>query len=121
MISVSDRRKDPRFLVDDNFIVKVLFSSDNPKALGKSFDCSTIDVSKTGLQITSAEPFIVNSVVDLSVAVKDSDKEFQLTGNVQWCKASTGGVAHRVGIKLKARAGTPTDLDRWKQLVKRLK
>lgn len=121
MISISDRRKDPRFLVDDNFQVKVLFSSDNPKALGRSFDCSTIDVSKSGLQINSHEPFIVNSVLDLSVSVKDSEKEFLLTGNVQWCKPSNGGIAHRVGIKLKARAGNPTDLDRWKQLIKHLK
>lgn len=121
MFNVNDRRKDPRILCDDNFQVKVLFSSDDPKMLGKTYDCSTIDVSKSGLQLTSNEAVIVNSVLDLAVSVKGNDKEFLLTGDVKWCRKGTEVTAFKVGISLKPRAGTPTDLDDWKKLIKKLK
>ncbi|MDH5516421.1 MAG: PilZ domain-containing protein [Gammaproteobacteria bacterium] len=115
-----DNRRDPRYLVDDNFQVKILFTSDNPKALGKIFTCAAVDVSKNGLQITSSDPLAVKSVLDLSIRIKDSDRTYTLTGNVKWCKP-TIGIAHTVGIQLKQRHGTPTDLTDWKKLIKHLK
>ena len=119
-VDAPDKRKDPRFLVDDNFQVKILFSSDDPKVLGKTFSCSFIDVSKSGVQIASEHPLSIKSVLDLQITVKDSSRQFSLTGNVKWCKPGTG-ISHNVGIQLKDRAGTPTDLNDWKTLIKKLK
>lgn len=116
----AERRQDVRYLVDDNFEVKILFTSDNPKVLGKRFSCSAVDISKTGLQINSEQPLAIKSVLDLSITVKDSNREYLVTGNVKWCKSTTG-ISHAIGIQLKTRSGTNTDLDAWKTLVKHIK
>lgn len=119
-MNVQERRTDPRFLVDDHFQVKILFSSDDPKMLGRTFSCSAIDVSKSGIQVTSEEPLVKKSVLDLSIKVNGSNKEYLLTGDVKWCKPGQG-ISHSVGIQLKKRAGTPTDLENWKSLIKQFK
>lgn len=116
----AERRQDARYIVDDNFEVKILFSSDDPKILGKTFGCSAIDVSKSGVQIISEELFAVKSVLDISIKVNNSKIEYQLTGNVKWCRPGKG-IGHSVGIQLKERSGTATDLDDWKSLIKNLK
>ena len=117
---IQEKRRDPRYLADESFQVKILFSSDDPKVLGKTFSCALIDVSKGGLQITTPQPLVVKSVLDLSILIKDSKREFMVTGNVKWCKPTTG-ISHSVGIQLKNRAGTATDLNDWKLLLKNLK
>jgi len=119
-VNTQERRQDPRILVNDDFQVKILFSSDDPKMLGKTFSCSAIDVSKNGVQVTSEQPLAVKSVLDLSIKVNGSDSEYLVTGDVKWCKPGTG-ISHAVGIQLKKRSGTPTDLANWKSLVKNLK
>ncbi|MCK5336445.1 MAG: PilZ domain-containing protein [Gammaproteobacteria bacterium] len=116
----SERRQDARFLVDDNFEIKILFTSDNPRVLGKTFACSAVDVSKSGLQINSEHPLAIKSVLDLSITVKDSNRNYLVTGDVKWCKPTTG-FAHAIGIQLKTRSGTTTDLDDWKTLIKHIK
>lgn len=116
----AERRQDARYLIDDNFEVKILFTSDNPKILGKKFTCSAIDISKSGLQINSEQPLAIKSVLDLSIVVKDGDREYLVTGDVKWCKPTTG-ISHAIGIQLKSRSGTSTDLDAWKTLVKHIK
>jgi len=118
--NIRERRQDPRILVNDDFQVKILFSSDDPKMLGKTFSCSAIDISKNGVQVTSEQPLAVKSVLDLSIKINGSEKEFLVTGDVKWCKPGTG-ISHAVGIQLKKRSGTPTDLANWKSLVKNMK
>ena len=118
--NIEDRRGDPRYLVNEQFQVKILFSSDEPRMLGKTFSCSAIDVSKSGVQVSSEQPIMIKSVLDLSIKVNGSDKEYLVTGDVKWCRPGQG-ITHNVGIQLKKRAGTPTDLDDWKSLVKHIK
>lgn len=115
-----EKRQDTRHLVNDDFEVQILFSSDNPRILGKKFACATVDVSKSGIQITSLQPIAIKSVLDLSITVVGSNREYLVTGDVKWCKPTTG-ITHAVGIQLKSRAGTPTDLDDWKKLIKHFK
>ncbi|MDH5425588.1 MAG: PilZ domain-containing protein [Gammaproteobacteria bacterium] len=111
---------DARFLADDTFQVKILFSSDDPKALGKTFSCSLQDLSKSAIQISSEQPLTVKSVLDLSISLKDSRQKFFVTGDINSCKPGSG-VAHTIGIQLKNRSGTPTDLENWKTLLKNIK
>ena len=88
--------------------------------LGKTFSCSAIDVSKSGVQVSSEQPIAVKSVLDLSIKINGSEKEYLVTGDVKWCRPGTG-ITHNVGIQLKKRSGTPTDLTDWKSLVKHIK
>ena len=118
--NIDERRIDTRYLSEDKFSVKILFSSDDPKSLGKTFPCSLVDVSKNGVQITAAEPLTVKSVLDLSITLVDSHREYFVTGNIKWCKASAG-ISYTVGIALKNRSGTATDLENWKTLIKNIK
>ena len=115
---VQINREEPLYRV--NFKIKVLFSSDNPRILGRTFSCSGIEVSKNRIQINSLTPLAINSVLDLSITLEDSARKYLVTGDVKSCKYGTG-VSYAVGIQLKSRSGTATDLDNWKRLIKHLK
>ena len=111
-------REEPLYNV--NFKIKVLFSSDNPRVLGRTYSCSGIEVSKNRIQINSLSPLVINSVLDLSITLEDSTREYLVTGDVKSCKYGTG-ITYAVDIQLKSRSGTATDLDNWKRLIKHLK
>lgn len=115
---VQFNREEPLYRV--NFKIKVLFSSDNPRVLGRTFLCSGIEVSKNRIQINSLTPLAINSVLDLSITLEDSARKYLVTGDVKSCKYGTG-VSYAIGIQLKSRSGTTTDLDNWKRLIKHLK
>ena len=115
---VQFNREEPLYSV--NFNIKVLFSSDNPRVLGRTFSCSGIEVFKNRIQINSLTPLAINSVLDLSITLEDSARKYLVTGDVKSCKYGTG-VSYAIDIQLKSRSGTATDLDNWKRLIKHLK
>ena len=104
-------------MANNNTQVKVLFSSDDPGVLGMRFNCSSFDITSSSINITSNKQIMINSVLDLCVTLEGSNEEYHLTGDVKWCKQNTEKSNYGVGIQLKNRVGTPTDLNNWKQAL----
>lgn len=116
--AVQDRRNATRYEVIEALDLKIVFSSENPNLLGKRLCGSTLDVSATGLRIELNQQIKIDSVLDVWVTLKEDDKKYFLTGNVRWCKPKGDGEFFQIGVVLRERTDTITDLDSWQRTFK---
>ncbi|MDQ1363370.1 MAG: PilZ protein [Pseudomonadota bacterium] len=113
-----ERRAHRRFELADEINLKIVFSSENPGLLGRTLDGSTLDVSAGGLRILLNHPIKVDSVLDVWVTLKEQRRKFFLTGNVRWCNESDKPGIYQVGLILRERTDTVTDLRSWQETFK---
>jgi len=115
---VEDRRDATRYELKEVLDMKIVFSSENPNLLGKKIAGSTVDVSASGLRIELTQQIKIDSVLDVWVTLKDSNKKYFLTGNVRWCEEMEIEGHFQIGVVLRERSDTVTDLDNWKSVFK---
>ncbi len=97
--------------------LKIVFSSDNPRALGQVLDGSTVDVSASGLRLSLPQPLVVNSTIDINVTLDRDFREYYLSAKVRWCKQIDDG-SYQAGAELQDISDTPTDYRAWKMMFK---
>jgi len=114
----SERRSAERYEQKEALDLKIVFSSENPNLLGKTLCGSTLDVSASGLRIELNQKIKMDSVLDVWVTLKDSSRKYFLTGNVRWCNEMEVGGYYQVGVVLRERSDTVTDLEAWRQVFK---
>lgn len=115
---LQERRGAERYALHEALDMKIVFSSENPNLLGKTLCGSTIDVSATGLRIELDKQIKVDSVLDVWVTLKNNSKRYFLTGNVRWCTEMEVGGYYQIGVILRERSDTVTDLDSWQAAFK---
>jgi hypothetical protein len=113
-----ERRAAERYDVKEALDMKIIFSSENPNLLGKTLCGSTLDVSASGLRIELNQQIKIDSVLDVWVTLKDSAKKYFLTGNVRWCHEMEVGGYYQIGVVLRERSDTVTDLASWRVAFK---
>ncbi len=113
-----ERRNALRYELKEALNMKIVFSSENPGLLGKTLCGSTIDVSASGLRIELNQQIKIDSVLDVWVTLKETEKKYFLTGNVRWCKVMDVGGYFQIGVVLRERSDTVTDLDSWQAAFK---
>jgi len=116
--TAEDRRDSMRYELKEALDMKIVFSSENPGLLGKTLCGSTIDVSASGLRIELNQQIKLDSVLDVWVTLKESQKRYFLTGNVRWCQEMEVGEYFQIGVVLRERSDTITDLDSWQSVFK---
>lgn len=116
--SYDDRRVHTRFDTAEEISLKIVFSSENPGLLGRTLDGSTLDVSAGGLKISLNHLIKVDSVLDVWVTLKEQRRKFFLTGNVRWCNESEKPGIYQIGLILRERTDTVTDLGSWQASFK---
>ena len=109
-----ERRSATRYDMKEALDLKIVFSSENPNLLGKKLCGSTLDVSATGLRIELNQKIKIDSVLDVWVTLKETNKKYFLTGNVRWCTEMEVGGYYQIGVVLRERTDTITDLGSWK-------
>lgn len=109
-ISSSDTE---RLLSSDNIEIKILFSSDNPVLLGKTFQSKNVLVSKHKLSMEVCREIVLDSVLDMAVTLKHIGKRYHLTGNVRACAPLSRPDMYHLDIVLRERADIPTDFNAW--------
>lgn len=114
----NERRGAERYELKKALDLKIAFSSENPNLLGKTLCGSTLDVSASGLRIELNQQIKIDSVLDVWVTLKDSSKKYFLTGNVRWCNAMDAGNYYQIGVVLRERSDTETDLAAWRLAFK---
>ena len=114
-----ERRAEVRFDQKEELSMKIVFSSENPGLLGKTMDGATVDVSASGLRIMLNQPIQIDSVLDVWVNLKEKNKQFFLTGNVRWCNETDVGGIYQIGLVLRERSDTVTDLSSWQAVFKK--
>lgn len=116
--SVDERRAHTRFEASEDISLKIVFSSENPGLLGRTLDASTLDVSAGGLRISLNHSIKIDSVLDVWVTLKEQKRKFFLTGNVRWCNESDKPGIYQIGLILRERTDTVTDLRSWQDAFK---
>lgn len=109
---VSAEKNIDDFLSMGDVEIKVLFSSDNPVLLGKTFQSSMHQITREKLHLEVCRRLVLNSVLDLSVVLKKNGKNFKLTGNVRSCSPIDSD-RYKVGIVLRERLDEPSDFKEW--------
>jgi hypothetical protein len=117
-VNYEDRRAHQRMEVSEEVSLKIVFSSENPGLLGRTLDGSTLDLSAGGLRISLNHPIKIDSVLDVWVTMKEQKRKFFLTGNVRWCNESDKPGVYQIGLVLRERTDTVTDLRGWQEAFK---
>jgi len=113
-----ERRGSKRRQSREALNLKIVFSSENPGLLGRTISGSTVDISATGLRIEMKQKIKLDSVLDVWVTLKDNHKKYFLTGNVRWCSEESASGVYQIGVVLRERSDTVTDLDGWRAAFK---
>lgn len=98
--------------------VKILFSSDHPVLLGKTFNSSIHQITKDKLHLEVCRKLVLNSVLDMSVNLKTNGQNYRLTGNVRSCLPSTKDDHYKVDIVFRERQDEPSDFKEWNKRFK---
>ena len=94
-----DQRKDKRLDKEEKIFIEVLSASEGSSQDRVLLECSTKDISRSGLKIQTNYPLIVNSVLELLINFETGDYKFLLTGEVRWFEA-TGKGQYLAGFEL---------------------
>lgn len=113
-----ERRDSVRIAQKEALDLKIVFSSENPSLLGKTLSGSTLDVSASGVRIELNHQIKMDSVLDVWITLKETNKKYFLTGNVRWCEKMSDGDYYQIGVVLRERADTVTDFEAWKKDLK---
>ena len=57
-------------------------------------------------------------MLDVWVTLKEQKRKFFLTGNVRWCNESDKPGIYQIGLVLRERTDTVTDLRSWQDVFK---
>lgn len=117
MKNFEERRADKRIAHTEAVSLKILFTSENPSFLGKNLDGSTLDISASGLRLSLQSELPVDSTIDVAVTLKDSPRQYFLSGKVRWCKKVEDG-SYQAGIALQDLINTETDYKAWRAALK---
>ena len=110
---VSAEKNIDDFLSMGDVEIKILFSSDNPVLLGKTFQSSVHQITKEKLHLEVCRKLVLNSVIDMSVYLKNNGKNYCLTGNVRSCNPSDKSNHYKVAIVFRERQDQPSDYREW--------
>ncbi|MDQ7050104.1 MAG: PilZ domain-containing protein [Enterobacterales bacterium] len=80
----TDKRKHPRQEREETIFIEVLAASSQNKDDNILLECTTKDISKSGLKITAEYPFIIDSILELIISFESGGYKFLLTGQVKW-------------------------------------
>lgn len=114
----AERRGASRYQQKEALDMKIAFSSENPNLLGKTVCGSTVDVSASGLRIELNQQIKIDSVLDVWVRLIGNNKKYFLTGNVRWCGELEENGHYQIGVVLRERSDTVTDLSSWRAAFK---
>lgn len=112
------RRTHNRFESAADISLKIVFSSENPALLGKMVNGAALDVSANGLRISLSQAVKLDSVLDIWITDKELNRKYFLTGNVRWCLESGKPGDFQIGLILRERSDTVTDLRSWREAFK---
>ena len=112
----SDRRTHDRLREENRVSVTVLSAEEAPELEGKTFFCSTEDVSIGGLRLCIHVPAPIDSVLKLLVAFISPLRSFTHIGLVTWIKKTGGKYPYATGIQFTDSA-TREDADAWRGAI----
>ena len=97
-MSVDNRRHD-RQQREEKIFIELLSASNEEASDNVLIECTTCDISPSGLKVHSNSPFIKNSILELQINFESGGSQFLLTAEVMWSE-NTGEDAFLAGFEL---------------------
>ncbi|MET1253716.1 PilZ domain-containing protein [Aliikangiella maris] len=79
-----EQRRHERLQREEKIFIEVLSASDGSSDDCILLECTTQDISESGLKIKSGYPFIIHSILELLISFESGGYRFLLTGEVKW-------------------------------------
>lgn len=114
MAMPEERRTAPRLLRDENVVVKILAATARPELVGTEVECSTVDVSATGLRLLLETPVEAGSQLGLEVELTEHSDRYLLSGEVMWSRETEAAGIYLIGVRLLGEDTPP--LQQWRCL-----
>ncbi len=108
-----ESRKEPRQLKQEAVFVEVLSTSVNDDG-GLVVKCTTHDVSRNGIKVTSNYPISTGVILELLVDFEQDALKFLLTGEVKWCRQIDNEPTYQCGFEL--IPAEHSDIITWQEL-----
>ena len=109
---IFNRNPEDYYVSAENTRVSIVFSSENPALLGKTMKPVALEISPKSIRLEVALPVKIDSVLDIVVEMKDSERTYNLTGNVRWRLPSNQG-KYNIVLVLRERSDIRSDLHAW--------
>ena len=104
-----DKRSEARNLNNMRVFVHVYKCEENPGLVGTSIACETIDFSTRGIRFKSGQELFVNTLLNITISVREPFSMFLLRGEIRWVRMIDEG--YYIGIRLCEAEGT--DSGQW--------
>ncbi|NVJ59325.1 MAG: PilZ domain-containing protein [Gammaproteobacteria bacterium] len=108
-----EKRSESRLAREETVFIEVLSSTVNDDN-GLVVKCTTRDISKSGIKVTSNYPINVGAFLELLIDFGETSQKFLLTGEVKWCKQIDSEPTYICGFEL--LAAEHSDIKLWCQL-----
>ena len=79
------RRKDLRLPIESTTFIELLSPRLGQSESGKMITCSTMNVSRGGLQVILSEELTVGAILQIGVDLPNAPDTLYLAGEVRWC------------------------------------
>ncbi|TQV76907.1 PilZ domain-containing protein [Aliikangiella marina] len=77
-------RRDERMSREEKIFIEILSASSGGESDSVLLECTTKDISKSGLKVESEYPFILGAILELLISFESGGYKFLLTGEVKW-------------------------------------
>lgn len=116
---MDDRRWHPRVTAEDKVVVRVLSCPDTPDLEGRTFYCSSRDISAGGLRFCVHTPVPAPTDLELEVKVRVPEDRFVHRGTVMWSREveEDGFHAYYLGVRFNETLGNRQVA--WRTLIER--
>ena len=101
MSSDINRRKQPRLASEDKLFVEIMAAENRADIVGLVLNCTTIDISPTGIRLTLPMQVQKGTRLDLWIDSQMSAKKFFLHGEVMWCNFDPQIDQCQAGLEIK--------------------
>ncbi|MFT5710681.1 MAG: hypothetical protein ACI8QT_001379 [Halioglobus sp.] len=110
-------RAHPRHAFEGKIFIELLASDIENNQPGEIIQCTTLDVSLSGLRVGINRALEVGAILQVGVDLSEAEDIFYLAGEVKWCcRDDKGETVWLAGFEL--LNATDTDLEFWRQAVK---
>ncbi|MGX5174199.1 PilZ domain-containing protein [Aliikangiella sp. IMCC44653] len=83
----NDNRQHERMERVEIIYIEVLSASGDDKSDSIMLECTSQDISQSGLKIIAEYPFLVGSILELLISFESGGFKFLLTGEVMWLES----------------------------------
>ena len=111
-----ERRKYLRLPIRSTTFVELISARVGQRESGKMITCTTLNVSRSGLQVVLAEELTIGAILQIGVDLPNAPRTLYLAGEVRWCIPNNDEeYPWRAGFQI-LNAGD-SDIDTWVAMI----